>query len=328
LNEHRFDGRVAVVTGAGRGIGRAYALLLARRGASGVVTDLGGAMDGRGNDTAPAERVAAEIEAGGGAALADANDVATVAGGQAVVDAAVARFGRIDAVINNAGIIRWAGFPEADEENLARHLAVHTVGSFNTARAAWPHMVAAGYGRIVMTTSSGVFGLANNVSYATAKAAVIGLTRSLAVSGAEHGIRVNLIAPAAMTRMAGGGGGRRDEEGPAGQEGGVDSGAGVGAGVSGLAAMAPELVAPMGAYLAHESCPVSGEMYAAGAGRFARVFIATTPGYVHPGPEATMEDVAEHWAAINDEAGYFVPADLMDWSAAFLSHLQAPTGQA
>ncbi len=264
----------------------------------------------------------AEIEAGGGSALADTSDVATSAGAQAVVDAAVARFGRIDAVVNNAGIIRWAGFPEADEDNLARHLAVHTIGSFNTARAAWPHMVAAGYGRIVMTTSSGVFGLPNNVSYATAKAAVIGLTRSLAVSGSEHGIRVNLIAPAAMTRMAGGGGRRSDDDGShAGREGDGDRRP------HPCAAMAPELVAPMAAFLAHESCPVSGEMYAAGAGRFSRIFVATTPGYVHPGSEATMEDVAEHWAAINDEAGYFVPADLMGWSAAFLAHLQASTGE-
>jgi NAD(P)-dependent dehydrogenase (short-subunit alcohol dehydrogenase family) len=300
LSEHRFDGRVAVVTGAGRGIGRAYAILLARRGASVVVNDLGGAMDGTGANAAPAGRVADEIQAGGGSAVADTSDVATAAGAQAVVETAMTRFGRIDAVVNNAGIIRWAGFPEFDEENLARHLAVHTMGSFNTARAAWPHMVAADYGRIVMTTSSGVFGLPNNVSYATAKAAVIGLTRSLAVAGAEHGIRVNLIAPAAMTRMAGGGRDHSEET------------------------MAPELVAPMAAFLAHESCPVSGEIYAAGAGRFARMFLASAPGYVHTGPDATMEDVAEHWAAINDEAGYVVPADLMSWSAAFLSHLRPP----
>ena len=195
--------------------------------------------------------------------------------------AAVERFGRLDILINNAGIIRWAGFPEADEDNLARHLAVHTVGSFNTARAAWPHMVERGYGRIVMTTSSGIFGLPTNMSYATAKAGVIGLTRSLAVAGAAHGISVNLIAPAAMTRMAGGGG---------------------------PAAMTPELVAPMAAYLAHESCPVNGEMYAAGAGRFARLFIASTAGYVHAGTDATIEDVAAHWADINDEAGYVDPA--------------------
>jgi NAD(P)-dependent dehydrogenase (short-subunit alcohol dehydrogenase family) len=292
---HRFDGRVAVVTGAGRGIGRAYALLLAERGASVVVNDLGGAVDGTGADSGPASSVAAEIEAAGGLAVADGSDVASVDGAEAVVAAAVERFGRLDVLVNNAGIIRWAGFPEADEENLASHLAVHTVGSFNTARAAWPHMCAAGYGRIVMTTSSGMFGLPTNVSYATAKAAVVGLTRSLAVAGAKQGIKVNLIAPAAMTRMAG-----DDGESPA---------------------MAAELVAPMAAFLAHEDCPVTGEMYAAGAGRFARMFIAMTPGYVHAGPGVSVEDVAAHWSAINDEAGYTVPANLRQWSEAFLSHL-------
>jgi NAD(P)-dependent dehydrogenase (short-subunit alcohol dehydrogenase family) len=264
-----------------------------------VVNDLGGAMDGTGADRGPATAVVDEIVAAGGAALADTSDVATAAGAQAVVAAALERFARLDVLINNAGIIRWAGFPEADDENLASHLAVHTVGAFRTARAAWPSMRDAGYGRIVMTTSSGLFGLPNNTSYATAKAAVVGLTRSLAVAGAKHGIKVNLIAPAAMTRMAG------DAEAPA---------------------MAPELVAPMAAFLAHEDCPVSGEMYAAGAGRFARIFLATTRGYVHPEPGVTVEDVAAHWAAINDEAGYTVPADLRDWSATFLAHLQPDAG--
>ena len=269
-------------------------MLLAERGAAVVVNDLGGAMDGTGTDAAPADEVAAVITAAGGSALGDASDVATAAGAQGVVDRALERFGRLDILINNAGIIRWAGFPEADEDNLARHLAVHTIGSFNTARAAWPAMCEAGYGRIVMTTSSGVFGLPNNTSYATAKAAVIGLTRSLVTAGGEHGIKVNLIAPAAMTRMAGGG----DS---------VD--------------MAPELVAPMAVYLAHEACPVTGEIYTAGAGRFARLFIAETQGYVHPAADVTIEDVAAHWRTINDETGYSVPADLMSWSAAFLSHL-------
>jgi len=258
-------------------------------------------MDGRGADSGPAAKVAAEIEAAGGAAHADTHDVASPAGARTLVDAAVERFGRLDVLINNAGIIAWAGFPEADEENLARHLSVHTAGSFHTARAAWPHMTGRGYGRIVMTTSSGMFGLPNNASYATAKAGVIGLTRSLAVAGAKHGIKVNLIAPAAMTRMAGGDGG--DE------------------GDGSSPAMAPELVAPMAAYLAHEECPVSGEMYAAGAGRFSRVFIATTPGYVAETPHPTIEDVAEHWDGINDEAGYSVPANLRAWSAMFLAHL-------
>ena len=204
--------------------------------------------------------------------------MATTAGAQALVDAAVERFGRVDILINNAGIIRWAGFPEADADNLAQHLAVHVGGSFNTTRAAWPHMVEQGYGRIVMTTSTGMFGLLENLSYATAKAGVIGLTRSLTTEGAAHGIKVNLIAPAAMTRMAG----RSADETDA-----LDT-----ADASASAAMAPDLVAPMVAFLAHEDCPVSGEIYAAGAGRFARIFIASTEGYVHAAPPPTIEDVA------------------------------------
>jgi len=292
VDELSFEGRVAVVTGAGRGIGRAHALLLAGRGASVVVNDLGGSTEGVGADAGPASTVVAEILAAGGVAIADTSDVAAVAGAQALVDTAVDRFGRVDILINNAGIIRWAGLPEADADNLAAHLAVHVGGSFNTARAAWPHMVEQHYGRIVMTTSAGVFGLPNNTAYATAKGGVIGLTRSLTTAGAEHGIKVNAIAPAAYTRMA---------SGP-----GADQ-------------LPPDFVAPMVAFLAHEECPVSGEIYAAGAGRFSRVFIGVTEGYVQPG--ATIEDVAEHWATINDETGYSVPADLIAWSTAFMAHL-------
>ena len=301
MNKHRFDGRVAVVTGGGRGIGRAHALLLANRGASVVVNDLGGSMEGVGTDAEPASAAAAEIVAAGGVAIADNSDIATVAGAEALVDAAVEQFGRLDIVINNAGIVRWAGFPEADADNLERHLAVHVAGSFNTTRAAWTHMVEQGYGRVVMTTSTGMFGLPNNLSYATAKAAVIGLTRSLTTAGAAHGIKVNLIAPAAVTRMAGGGAGSAETS----------------------AEMAPELVAPMVAFLAHEACPVSGEIYAAGAGRFARIFIASTVGYVHLERQATIEDVARNWATINDESGYYLPADLTAWSAAFTPHLRS-----
>ena len=299
MNEYDFEGRVAVVTGAGRGIGRAHALLLAERGASVVVNDLGGSTEGAGADAEPASTVAAEIVAAGGVAIADNSDVASEAGARALVDTAAERFGRLDILVNNAGIVRWAGFPEADAHNLESHLAVHLGGSFNTARAAWPRMVEQGYGRIVMTTSSGVFGLPNNLSYATAKAAVIGLTRSLKTAGAAHGIKINLIAPAAFTRMAGA---ARDDSPEAMQ-------------------MSPDLVAPMVAFLAHEACPVSGEIYAAGAGRFARIYIASTEGYVHPTPEPTVEDVARHWAEINDETDYFIPVDLMGWSAAFLAHL-------
>lgn len=304
MSDFRFEGRVAVVTGAGRGIGRAYALLLADRGAAVVVNDLGGSMEGVGADTAVASTVAGEIAAGGGAAVADTSDVATAAGAQALVETAVHTFGRIDVLINNAGIIRWAAMPDADPDNLAGHLAVHLAGSFNTTRAAWPHMVDQGYGRIVMTTSSGIFGLPANLSYAAAKAGVIGLTRSLCRAGAPHGIKVNLIAPAAMTRMAG----------PPSADGEPEA--------DGQSPMAAGLVAPMAAFLAHESCPVSGEIYAAGAGRFARMFIASTPGYLHQGGEPTIEDVARNWSTINDETGYYVPSDLLDWSATFTAHLR------
>jgi NAD(P)-dependent dehydrogenase (short-subunit alcohol dehydrogenase family) len=295
---HDFEGRVAVITGSGRGIGRAYALLLASRGARVVVNDLGGSMQGVGVDAVVAETVVSEIEAAGGTALADENDVASAQGAQALIDATVDRFGRLDILINNAGIIKWAGLPDVDLDNLERHLAVHVLGSFNTTRAAWPLMVEQGYGRIVMTTSSGIFGLPKNLSYATAKAGVIGLTRSLATTSAAHGIKVNLVAPAAFTRMAGQDAESDDAPSP----------------------MSPDLVAPLVAFLAHETCPVNGEMYAAGAGRFARVFIASCPGYVSPHP--TVEDVAQHWDEINDEKGYVVPRDLPDWSTSFLTHLQ------
>jgi NAD(P)-dependent dehydrogenase (short-subunit alcohol dehydrogenase family) len=287
------------VTGAGRGIGRAYAQLLAARGARVVVNDLGGSIEGTGEDAQPAQHVVGEIVADGGAAIADNHDVSTTAGAEALVAAAVDAFGRIDVLINNAGIMRWAGLPELDADALSKHLAVHVEGSFNTARAAWPLMVEQNYGRIVMTTSAGMLGLPKNTAYATAKGGIVGLTRSLATAGASHGIKVNAIAPAAWTRMAGAA---------------TDSG-------EMEAAMSPDLVAPMAAFLAHEDCPVTGEIYAAGAGRFARVFIASTPGYVHTDAAPTIEDVAANWDAINDETGYVVPGDLNAWSASFMAHL-------
>jgi NAD(P)-dependent dehydrogenase (short-subunit alcohol dehydrogenase family) len=272
-----------------------------------VVNDLGGSIAGDGADAGPAAAVVAEITAAGGTAIADGNDISTVAGADALVGAAVERFGRIDSVINNAGIVRWAGLPEADTDNLDAHLAVHVRGAFNTTKAAWPHMVEQGYGRIVMTTSSGMFGLPTNLSYATAKAGVIGMTRSLNGAGRKLGIKINCIAPAAMTRMAG-----QADDTPE---------------VPSTDPMAPDLVAPMVAFLAHEDCPVSGEIYAAGAGRFARVFVASTVGYAAPGTEPTVEDVAANWAAINDESDYYVPTSLGNWSKTFMSHLQ-PDGEA
>jgi NAD(P)-dependent dehydrogenase (short-subunit alcohol dehydrogenase family) len=289
-----FDGRVAVVTGAGRGIGRAYAHLLAELRAKVVVNDLGATTEGTGADPGPAQTVVDEINRAGGTAIADGSDVSLIAGGQALIDAAIDAYGRIDVIINNAGNIRWGGLPDVGLDNLDAHLAVHTKGSFNTVRAAWPHLLRQNYGRVVLTASSGMFGLPNNLGYATAKAALIGMAKSMTASVGEHDIKVNVIAPSAMTRMA-----------PRG--GSVD--------------MDPALVAPMAAFLAHEACPVSGEVYLAGAGRFARIFVAATDGYVPAGTtRATIDDVAAHWDAINDESGYYVPANLMDWATHYLAH--------
>ncbi len=303
MNELRFDGRVAVVTGAGRGIGRAYARLLAERGACVVVNDLGGTKEGEGSDPEPARDVATEIEHAGGRALADANDVVTEEGARSLIAAAVDTFGRIDIVVNNAGNIRWAGLPDADLDNLDSHLAVHVRGSFNTTRAAWSRMVDQGYGRVVLTTSAGIFGLADNLGYATAKAAVIGMAHSLSVAGAPQGIKVNLIAPNASTRM------------DAHPSDGLDA-----LNRPAPVLMDPELVAPMAAYLAHEACEVTGHIYLGGAGRFARIFVGVTEGYVATGQRPTMEDVAANWEVINDETDYYVPADLRDWSAHYMAH--------
>jgi NAD(P)-dependent dehydrogenase (short-subunit alcohol dehydrogenase family) len=301
----RLDGRVAAVTGAGRGIGRAYALLLGQLGAKVVVNDLGGSTLGTGQDASPADEVVKQIEAGGGAAVGNYADVSTVEGGKSVIDTAVEHFGGIDIVVNNAGNMVWASLPEATIEIIDAHYAVHVRGSFNTLHAAWPYFLEKNYGRAILTTSVGMFGLMDNIGYAIAKASMIGMAKSLTVGRKDANININCIAPNAMTRLA-----ARTEEEQAKLE-------------PPPAEMDPENVAPMVAYLAHESCPVSGEVYVAGGGRFARLFVGATPGYLHPGlTGTTVDDVAANWAAINDETGYYVPSTLMDWAGHYLSHLR------
>jgi NAD(P)-dependent dehydrogenase (short-subunit alcohol dehydrogenase family) len=275
LSELRFDGRVAVVTGAGRGLGREYALLLASRGASIVVNDIGGSLTGDGSDAGPAEEVVAEIRAAGGTAVACTDSVATPEGGAAIVQAALTNFGGIDIVIHNAGNVRRAPLSEMAYEDFASVLDVHLMGAFNVVRPAFPLMSAAGYGRIVLTSSiGGLYGNHDVVNYGVAKAGIIGLSNVAAIEGAANGVKCNVIVPAAVTRMAEG----------------IDT--------SAYPPMGPDLVAPAVGWLAHESCSVTGEMLIAIGGRIARAVVAESPGVYRP--SWTIEEVGAQMTAIRD----------------------------
>ena len=307
----RFDERVAIVTGAGRGIGRAHALLLAERGARVVVNDLGGAPSGDGSDPGPAGRVAAEIRAAGGKAVADTSDVASGEGAAQLVGRALDAYGRVDILVNNAGIWVPDEFPNVDVSTMRRYFDVHVGGSFNVTRECWPHMVRSGYGRIVMTTSHGILGSPALIAYGTAKGGVFALARALAVTGQDLGITVNSVAPVAVTRLAGGG----DDDG--------GSGSGSGSGDGLLAGSLPALVSPLVMLLCHESCPVSGETFLSGGRRHARLFVAETEGYMHRDEDLTPEAVAEHWSQIMDPADHYIPADTGVWMQGYAEWIAA-----
>ena len=268
MAELRFDDRVAVVTGAGRGLGRAYALLLASKGAKVVVNDTGGALTGDGADSGPAHQVVAEITSAGGEAVACVESVTTPAGGQAIIRAALDNYGRIDILIHNAGNVRRGSLKEMSYQDFDAVLDVHLRGAFHVVRPAFPLMCDAGYGRIVLTSSiGGLYGNHGVANYAAAKAGLVGLSNVVALEGAADGVLCNVIVPSAVTRMADG----------------LD--------ISAYPPMGTELVTPVVALLAHESCPVTGEMLIAIAGRVARALVAETPG-VHR-PSWTIEDVSE-----------------------------------
>lgn len=283
----RFDDQVAVVTGAGRGLGRAYAVELARRGAKVVVNDVGAEPDGSGRSSSAAEATAREIVESGGQAVPSAASVATAQGGEEIIGTALDSFGRVDILINNAGILRDKSFVKmaADDFNLL--LDVHLKGAFFVTQPAFKAMKDRGYGRILFTTSgAGLWGNFGQANYAAAKMGLVGLSGTIAIEGARCGINSNVIAPIARTRLT-------DALMPA-----------------QMGPHAPEQVAALALYLVSQQCAVSHEVFTAGAGWFSRVFIGATRGWTE-GPEAvpTIEAVAEHMDQICDDTSYEVPAD-------------------
>jgi NAD(P)-dependent dehydrogenase (short-subunit alcohol dehydrogenase family) len=291
-----YDGKVAIVTGAGNGLGREHALLLADRGAQVVVNDLGGSVAGEGADTGPAQRVADEIEAAGGVAVASSASVSTREGGEDIVRTAVDAFGRVDIVINNAGILRDKAFHNLTDELLDSVLDVHLRGAFYVTQPAWMLMRDQGYGRVVNTSSAaGIFGNFGQTNYGAAKMGLVGFTRVLAQEGAKYGIKANVIAPGAKTRMT--------ED----LMGGVAD------------KLEPRLVSPLVAFLAHEDCPVSGQAFSVGGGRAAQIFIGVTPGIYDA--DLTTEVVRDRWDELCDQTGYVVPSNAMEELGLLLPHL-------
>jgi NAD(P)-dependent dehydrogenase (short-subunit alcohol dehydrogenase family) len=287
MSDVGFEGRVAIITGAGGGLGREHALLMASRGAQIVVNDLGGAVDGTGSDTGPAQKVVEEIEALGGAAVADGNSVATQEGAEGMVKTALEAFGRVDIVINNAGILRDKSFANMTPDLWDPVIAVHLTGTYNVTRAAWGHFREQSYGRIVSTSSAaGIFGNFGQTNYGAAKMGIVGMTRVWAQEGAKYNIRANAIAPVARTRMT------EEILGPL------------------IEKVDPALVSPVVAYLASEECQVNGEVYSVGAGRVSRIFIAEAPGYFKK--DLTVEDVRDNWDTIRAEGDYLIPTSVND----------------
>ncbi|MBH79357.1 MAG: 3-oxoacyl-ACP reductase [Gammaproteobacteria bacterium] len=276
---YSFADRVAIVTGAGGGLGRCHALELARRGAKVVVNDLGGAVDGTGGSSDAALAVVAEIEAAGGEAIANGGSVSDRAGAQSIVDDAVKQWGRVDIVINNAGILRDKSFHKIELEDFSTVIDVHLMGSVYVTRAAWPVMREQNYGRVVVTTSpSGLYGNFGQTNYGAAKLGLVGLMNSLKIEGAKNNIHTNAIAPVAATRMT---------------EGLISEQA--------LAALAPELVTPGVIYLCSEDAP-NGVVLQAQGGQYSVACIVENRG-IDLGMEASAEDIGDNWETISDLAG-------------------------
>jgi NAD(P)-dependent dehydrogenase (short-subunit alcohol dehydrogenase family) len=286
----RFDGRAAVITGAGGGLGKTYALALAARGAQVVVNDLGGKTDGSGSSSSMADATVKEITEAGGQAVANYDSVSTPEGGEAIVKTALDAFGRVDVVINNAGILRDKTFAKLSVGELEAVLDVHLKGAFFVSQPAFRQMREQGFGRFIFTSSAaGLLGNFGQANYGAAKMGLVGLSSVLAIEGTKYDIKSNVIAPIANTRMT------KELLGP----------------MADL--LAPECVTPLVTYLVSEQCDLTHEVFSVGGGRYARMFVGVTPGWfagkgARPGPE----EIRDQMAKIRDTEGFIVPQGATD----------------
>lgn len=301
MSDIKFDGRVAVITGAGGGLGKTYALDLASRGASIVVNDLGGAADGTGGGSSMADATVKEINEAGGKAVANYDSVATPEGGKAIIQTALDNFGKVDILINNAGILRDKSFLKLEPKDLEAVIDVHLKGAFFVTQPAFASMKENGFGRIVMASSgAGIFGNFGQSNYGAAKMGLVGLMNVLAVEGAKYDIKVNTIAPIAKTRLT------EDLLGPVAD------------------ALDPNFVTPLVTYLSSEKCELTHEIFDVGGGKYSRVFIGLAKGWVSPGGKVpSAEDIFDHIDVIRDQDGYIVPESIADETKAVIEALKA-----
>jgi len=300
MNEIRYDDRVAVITGAGGGLGKTYALLLAARGAKVVVNDLGGAADGTGGGSSMADDVVKEITEAGGTAVANYDSVATPEGGEGIIQTALDNFGKCDIVINNAGILRDKSFTKLEPQNLEIVLDVHLKGAFYVTQPAFRVMKENNYGRILFASSgAGIFGNFGQSNYGAAKMGLVGLCNVLAVEGARNNIKCNAIAPIARTRLT------EQLLGPLAEK------------------LDPEFVTPLVAYLVSEQCELTHEIFDVGGGRYARIFVGMGQGWNAPGGKVpSVEELATHFEQIRSTEGFTIPESIADETKAVLQAVQ------
>ena len=304
MSEIRYDGRVAVITGAGGGLGKTYALMLASRGASVVVNDLGGSADGTGGGSSMADQTVKEIIEKGGKAVANYDSVSTPQGGEAIVETAVEHFGKVDIVINNAGILRDKSFAKLEPKDLEAVIDVHLKGAFYVSQPAFRVMKEHSYGRFVFTSSgAGVFGNFGQSNYGAAKMGLVGLSNVLAVEGAKSNIKCNVIAPIAKTRLT------ESLLGPL------------------AAALDPNFVTPLVAYLVSEQCQLTHEVFDVGGGRYARIFIGLGKGWTaRKGQVPSPEEIAANLPAIRNSEDFTIPDSIAGEMQAIAEALKAQQG--